>query len=73
MPPTPTPLPIINDVPIELPSFNAWEFTDYAIQFWNRFEVVAIGFQAILLLVIVYFILNRLYKYAQAISVNDNG
>lgn len=72
MQPTPTPLPSIES-PIDLSSFDAWEFSDYAIQFWNKAPSVTTAFQAIVLVAIVFFILNSLYKYAQAISVNDNG
>lgn len=72
MPPTPTPLPII-ELPMELPEFSAWELTDYSIQFWNRSPEITTAVQAIILIAVIYFILNSLYKYAQAISVDRNG
>lgn len=74
-PATPTPLPDPGALPLEMPDVSLWDMAPHAIQTYNSFETAMIAMQAFILLIVIYFILKSLSKYARNISVhrNDNN
>ena len=58
LPPTPTRLPPSTNVEVaelaeHLSTFDIWEMSPTAIQYWNSLEVISVVFQVILMITIV--------------------
>lgn len=54
-PPTPTMIPVGNpDLPLDVPTYNLWDFAPEAVQRWNQIPpAVTVVLQALVILVIV--------------------
>ncbi|MEM9954343.1 MAG: hypothetical protein AAF846_22220 [Chloroflexota bacterium] len=71
-PPTPTPYPTPDSLPLQMPDVSVWDMTDDAIQMWNTTQELGVAFQAIIIVGIVIFILMALFNYSKIISVVRN-
>ena len=72
IPPTPTPMPAAVAPPINVPTWNVWQFADDAVGAWNRFgstPTQVIQVSAIVVLVLLSMIL--LFVYVRSLS-NEN-
>lgn len=73
VPPTPTPFPTVepSSVGISLPDISLWDYTDYAIQYWNMASVAMTIFQAVVLALLVLWVIIRVSKKWRAYQ--DSG
>lgn len=70
-PATPTPFPTPSAPPLDLPPLSAWDFAPTAIQYWNMASVITFGFQVLIVIAIVYYLVIKLFQMGKYLSRSD--
>lgn len=71
VPPTPTPLPPPESLPLNMPDISVWDMTDSAIQTWNSAPEIAQPVQGFIILAIVIGIIFVIYARAHYLTTKD--